>query len=118
MSDFSTYGPSFDLKFKPQVSAPGGNIMSTLPLKQGGWGVLSGTSMATPYMAGVSPLYLAAKGKSKATALAAGDVFETTSTKISVDKEDSGVYKMVVQTGAGLINACKAIHATTMVSPG
>ncbi|KZL76968.1 subtilisin-like protease (peptidase) [Colletotrichum tofieldiae] len=38
------------LRFKPEMAAPGGMILATFPLmeKSGGYGIISGTSMATP----------------------------------------------------------------------
>ncbi len=50
MSDFSSWGPTHDLKIKPEITAHGGEITSTVP---GGYGEQSGTSMASPNMAGV-----------------------------------------------------------------
>jgi hypothetical protein len=45
VSSFTSYGPSFDMYFKPAVAAPGGNILSTYPVPLGAYAVLSGTSM-------------------------------------------------------------------------
>ncbi|MBQ9730178.1 MAG: leucine-rich repeat protein, partial [Clostridia bacterium] len=53
MSDFSSWGPTPDLKLKPEITAHGGEITSTVP---GGYGEQSGTSMASPNMAGVTAL--------------------------------------------------------------
>ncbi len=50
MSDFSSWGATPDLKLKPEVTAHGGEITSAVP---GGYGEQSGTSMASPNMAGV-----------------------------------------------------------------
>jgi hypothetical protein len=42
VSDFSTYGPTNDMFFKPAVSGVGGNIVATWPLALGGWVSISG----------------------------------------------------------------------------
>ena len=52
MSDFSSWGVTSDLKLKPEITAPGGDIYSTLP--NGLYGNMSGTSMASPHMAGAA----------------------------------------------------------------
>lgn len=52
MSDFSSWGVTPDLKLKPEITAPGGDIYSTLP--NGLYGNMSGTSMASPHMAGAA----------------------------------------------------------------
>ena len=51
MSDFSSWGPTPDLKLKPEITAHGGNIYSAVP--GGGYDKLSGTSMAAPNMTGI-----------------------------------------------------------------
>ncbi len=50
---FSSWGVlTSDLKLKPEITAPGGDIYSTLP--NGLYGNMSGTSMASPHMAGAA----------------------------------------------------------------
>lgn len=53
MSDFSSWGPTPDLKLKPEISAHGGEITSSVP---NGYAEYSGTSMASPNMAGAMSL--------------------------------------------------------------
>ena len=50
MSSFSSWGPAPSLEMKPEITAPGGDIRSTL--NDNKYGYMSGTSMATPHVAG------------------------------------------------------------------
>ena len=55
VAGFSSAAPTpMSLRFKPDVAAPGANILSSQP--GGRWAVFSGTSMATPHVAGGAAL--------------------------------------------------------------
>ncbi|HOV50481.1 MAG TPA: S8 family serine peptidase, partial [Candidatus Cryosericum sp.] len=56
ISSFSSWGATPNLAFKPEVTAPGGNIWSTVPVAQGSYANLSGTSMAAPHVAAAAAL--------------------------------------------------------------
>ncbi|KAF9538258.1 hypothetical protein EC957_007040 [Mortierella hygrophila] len=56
MSLFSSYGLDNELHIKPDIGAPGENIYSTWPVVNGSYTTLSGTSMASPHIAGALAL--------------------------------------------------------------
>jgi subtilisin family serine protease len=115
LSYFSSRGPAlFTYDIKPEVTAPGLDIMSTVPSYiygekyegqyEYGYVRLSGTSMATPQVAGAAALML--EKNPKATP---ADI--KTSLMNTADEMD-GEYS-VYEIGAGRINAYEAIHSDT-----
>ena len=71
MSEFTSWGAGPGLELKPEITAPGGNIRSTVTGgssadgSTGSYGMMSGTSMAAPHMTGIAALveqYVHSKG--------------------------------------------------------
>ncbi|KAF9969928.1 hypothetical protein BGZ73_007506 [Actinomortierella ambigua] len=114
-SSFSSFGFDGELRLKPDLAAPGGNILSTYPLAfSDGYTVLSGTSMATPYVAGSHALWISAK-KTKPRGDVLRNIFKSTATALNYPK--SGIPASVAKQGAGLINVARALQTTTTISP-
>ncbi|KAG0323743.1 hypothetical protein BGZ99_002543 [Dissophora globulifera] len=113
-SDFTSHGLDGELRSKPDIAAPGGNILSTYPLAKGGYALLSGTSMATPYVSGSHALYIQAKHtKRRGDEIRA--VFKNTATRTT--NVGSKSLSSVARQGAGLINVLNAILTTASISP-
>ncbi|KAL0572699.1 hypothetical protein V5O48_009273 [Marasmius crinis-equi] len=113
-----SYGPTNDFFFKPAITAPGGNILSTLPVPLGSYGLDSGTSMATPFVAGSAALLLQMRGKSADFVRNIQTLLETTAVAVPADHSDDSLLQTLAQQGAGLLNVSNAAHTTTIVSPG
>lgn len=111
----SSFGPTNELRFTPHLAAPGANITSTYLTNDGSWAIMSGTSMASPYIAGSAALLLQARGKGTATIARA--ILETTSDVVPVSHEKGAMAQTLAQQGAGLVNVLRAITVQTDVTP-
>ncbi|KAG0236491.1 hypothetical protein BGW42_003397 [Actinomortierella wolfii] len=116
MSDFSSWGPDARLKYKPDIVSPGGLIYSTFPLKKGGFASLQGTSMASPYMAGVMALYLSYYGKTSPEQLLR--LLQLTA-RPAIEPGSSSSLSSVFQQGAGLVSVQRLFsrEPLTLVEP-
>lgn len=115
-SRMSSWGPTYELEVKPQMTAPGGEILSTYPLKLGGYAVLSGTSMATPLVAAVFALVGQARGTFDSAVLR--NVISATARPLNWHNgtAPSDILAPVAQQGGGLVQAYQAAYATTILS--
>ena len=121
MSAFSSWGVTPDLRLKPEVSAPGGNIYSAVP--GGTYEFKSGTSMATPQMAGVSavvlqrvqndPLFASMSAREKIDVVQ--NLIMGTAAPIVDPLQDTGVFYSPRKQGSGLTNVLAA--TTSSVYP-
>ncbi|ELU36403.1 pyrolysin [Rhizoctonia solani AG-1 IA] len=113
---FSTYGPTNDMYLKPQLSAPGGRILSTYPVKLGSYKIDSGTSASTPFVAGASALLLQARGRSPEVAKSAISIFQNAATPVKLNKTSS-LLETAAHQGAGLIQVYDAIKNVGSMTP-
>ena len=121
MSSFSSWGVTPDLRLKPEVAAPGGNIYSSVP--GGTYEFMSGTSMATPQMAGVSavvlqrvqndPLFASMSAREKVDVVQ--NLIMGTAAPIADPLQDTGDPYSPRKQGSGLANVLAA--TTSSVYP-
>lgn len=119
VSSFSSKGPAPDLSIKPEISAPGGNILSSVLGAADAYEVYSGTSMATPHMAGEAALlrqYLE-KNYPNITGEDLGDLVNSLLMSTAVPSvEPDGTYYPVRRQGAGVANIANAIESGAYLS--
>ncbi|KAF9880706.1 hypothetical protein CkaCkLH20_01748 [Colletotrichum karsti] len=123
-SAFTSLGGLYDLEIKPDIAAPGSNIFSTV--LDGQFGVKSGTSMSTPYVAGIAALYISKYGgrwehgrgfgkKLSARIMASGSAVRWHD---GFNSSDYDAFAPVFQLGNGLVNATKILDYRTELSWG
>jgi minor extracellular serine protease Vpr len=117
ISSFSSYGLAPDLSFKPDIGAPGGSIRSTYPVEMGSYATLSGTSMASPYVAGAAALLLQAKKGTRAKDVKAM-LQNSAKPKNWWGNPALGYLDNVHRQGAGLLDIEGTVEATTTITPG
>ena len=120
-SEFSAWGVSPDLRLKPEIAAPGGNVFSAIP--NGAYEQTSGTSMATPQMAGISaivlqrvqsdPLFASMSVREKVEVVQ--NLIMGTARPLTDAAQTSGALYSPRKQGAGLVDALAA--TTSSVYP-
>lgn len=112
VSTFSSWGSTPTLDIKPEISAPGGNILSVSRGEK--YEEMSGTSMATPYVSGCAALVLESLQKSLADgSLVLGDTSLNTFVKNTLMNTadpiaDGSVIYSVRQQGSGMADPLSA----------
>ena len=120
-SEFSSWGVSPDLRLKPEIAAPGGNVFSAIP--NGAYEQTSGTSMATPQMAGISaivlqrvqsdPMFASMSARQQVDVVQ--NLIMGTARPLTDAAQTSGALYSPRKQGAGLVNALAA--TTSSVYP-
>ena len=120
-SEFSSWGVSPDLRLKPEIAAPGGNVFSAIP--NGAYEQTSGTSMSTPQMAGISaivlqrvqsdPMFASMSARQKADVVQ--NLIMGTARPLTDAAQTSGALYSPRKQGAGLVDALAA--TTSSVYP-
>ncbi|KAK7917421.1 subtilase [Apiospora marii] len=117
---FSGWAATYDLQLKPDVAAPGGNIFSTWSDNK--YMVQSGTSMSTPYIAGIAALYVGVFGGRKERGAEVSKDFHrrvvaSGSSMPWADKTTTNPDFIAppVQMGSGLVDAVRTLYAKTTI---
>lgn len=120
VSTFSSWGSTPTLDIKPEISAPGVNILSVSRGEK--YEEMSGTSMATPYVSGCAALVLESLQKSLAGGgLVLGDTSLNTFVKNTLMNTadpiyDGSVIFSVRQQGSGMIDPLSAAENRVLVT--
>ena len=119
ISAFSSWGPTPDLRIKPEITGFGGNILSAVT--GGGYDRLSGTSMATPNLSGVALLlrqYVVENFPDIADDSQAVNsmVYRLMMSTADIIRNKNGLPYAVRKQGAGLANLYNAIASTAVLS--
>ena len=108
IAGFSSRGPvTVNWMMKPDVIAPGVNILSTVP---GGYDILNGTSMAAPHVAGAIALIKEAKPN-----WSNEQIFGAIKTTAKQIHQEEGNEVEPIMQGAGLIDIAAAIETETII---
>ncbi len=109
LASFSGAGPTaLSLRLKPDLSAPGVNILSSVP---GGWESLSGTSMATPQVSGTAALLLERHPDWSVATLKAALIGS------GADVSDGGRVAAPTRGGGGFVDPVKADVPLVLANP-
>lgn len=115
MRNDSSYGVSENLELKPDITAPGNEILSSV--KDGTYGALSGTSMASPHIAGAAAIVSEYLENENITPLInkadfIQNLLMSTAKPIG---EGQNLYSPRVQ-GAGMVNLGAAVKTKTVLT--
>ncbi|EPD51919.1 hypothetical protein HMPREF1210_01721 [Paenisporosarcina sp. HGH0030] len=120
MSSFTSWGPTPNLDFKPEITAPGGNIFSTL--NNDSYGLMSGTSMAAPHVAGGTALVMERVNKefgltgAERVQFAKNLMMNTAKPVVFAEYDGMKEYVSPRRQGAGIMQLANALETDVMVT--
>lgn len=107
VAGFSSAGPTpLSLQMKPDVAAPGVGILSSVPVSEGTWGRLSGTSMASPHVAGAAALL-----KERHPTWTVSQV------KSALEQTGDPIASLVTRQGGGVVDLARADNPLVFAAP-
>lgn len=121
MAGFSSQGPTLvDYRVKPDVVAPGVNVLSSIPhqfcVTPPCFAFFQGTSMATPHLAGSAAVVEWAHPDWSAAQVRSA-IVNTADQNVLKKSSGNGLETDVLVTGAGRENLGKAVTATVTLDP-
>ncbi|WPK23634.1 hypothetical protein PUMCH_000876 [Australozyma saopauloensis] len=125
LSDFSSWGPTFDQRIYPHVIAPGGNIFGAD--QDGGYTVKSGTSYSAAYVAGMVAILLGAQindtltSKQVRNSVLASTYFHTSYVYVTDDfssncLDKNHIYESILKQGAGYADGSVLFQQLVLLS--
>jgi minor extracellular serine protease Vpr len=121
MAGFSSQGPTdVDFRIKPDVVAPGVNVLSSIPHQFCAappcWAFFQGTSMATPHLAG-SAAVVEGQHPTWSSAQVRSAIVNTADQGVLKKSSGSGFETNVFVIGAGRENLTSAVNAKVALDP-
>jgi hypothetical protein len=121
MASFSSWGPTQgELMIKPDVSAPGADVLSSVPAATCSappcWAFIGGTSMATPHLAGAAAVIRGAHPTWTAAQVRSA-IVNTAQQNLLRHPETNAVTDDALIVGSGLLDVEAATEAVASLEP-
>jgi minor extracellular serine protease Vpr len=116
MAGFSSQGPTdVDFRVKPDVVAPGVNVLSSIPGNK--WAFFQGTSMATPHLAGSAAVVIGLHPAWSAAQVRSAIVNNADQGVITDFRDGTTIVTDPLVIGAGRDNLLSAVNARVALDP-
>ena len=117
VSKFSSWGPTPDLRIKPEITAPGGHIYSTVENDK--YKDMSGTSMAAPQVSGATSILKQYIKEKNIKTDNSSEFIKLLLMNTATPLKDEGIFEdipyFVRQQGSGVLNIENALKTTVVV---